>query len=201
MLIKKEDKRVTKTKRDLRNALSSLLKVKPYAKITVCDICDEAVVNRMTFYKHYMDKSDLLNDMFDFARLSAGELETLKNSEATCEDIIKCILPILKQVATECVDKKEIIKCMYEDDSDIIGDVIYNSIHNIAVQVFGVYMLKHKCRYDQDLICDFLVGGVTKVLISYAAIKTDYPKDKFISDVISVCGIIINSEIFEHDEQ
>jgi hypothetical protein len=78
-----------------------------------------------------MDKSDLLNDMFDFARLSAGELETLKNSEATCEDIIKCILPVLKQVATECVDKKEIIKCMYEDDSDIIGDVIYNSIHNI----------------------------------------------------------------------
>jgi hypothetical protein len=90
---------------------------------------------------------------------------------------------------------------MYEDDSDIIGDVIYNSIHNIAVQVFGVYMLKHKCRYDQDLICEFLVGGVTKVLISYAAIKTDYPKDKFISDVISVCEILINSEVFEHDEQ
>ena len=66
MIIKKEDKRVTKTKRDLRNALTGLLKVRPYTKITVCDICEAAVVNRMTFYKHYMDKNDLLYDMFDF---------------------------------------------------------------------------------------------------------------------------------------
>ncbi len=200
MLSKKEDKRVTKTKRDLRNALSSLLKVKPYAKITVCDICEEAVVNRMTFYKHYMDKNDLLNDTFDFVRLTASGLEELKNSDATCEDIVNCILPLLKQIASECVDKKDIIKSIYENDSNIVGEVIYKSVYNIATQIFGVYMIKHKCAYDQDLIIEFLVGGLTKVLISYAAVKTDYSKEQFIKDVISVFEIIINSSIFEQDK-
>lgn len=201
MIIKKEDKRVTKTKRDLRNALTGLLKVRPYSKITVCDICEAAVVNRMTFYKHYMDKNDLLYDMFDFARLSANELDTLKNSEGKCEDIINCILPILKQIVSECVDKKEIIKSMYENDSDVVGDVIYKSVHSIAVQIFSVYMIRYKCKYDKDLICEFLTGGVTKVLTSYAALKEEYPKDKFVSDVISVCEIIIRSEIFDQNQQ
>lgn len=200
MLNKKEDKRVTKTKRDLRNALSSLLKSKPYAKITVCDICDEAVVNRMTFYKHYMDKNDLLNDMFDFARISAGEMDKLKNGEAKCIDIIDCVLPMLRQVVSECVDKKDIIKAMFENESDIIGDVIYNSLHKIAAQVFAVYSLRHKCRYDQDLICEFFTGGLTKALTSYAATKTDYSKERFTSDVISVFEIILKSDIFDQGE-
>jgi hypothetical protein len=201
MIIKKEDKRVTKTKRDLRNALTGLLKVRPYTKITVCDICEAAVVNRMTFYKHYMDKNDLLYDMFDFARLSAIGLDELKNSEGKCEDIISCILPILKQIVSECVDKKEIIKSMYENDSDVIGDVIYKSVHSIAVQIFSVYMIRYKCKYDKDLICEFLTGGITKVLTSYAALKEEYPKDKFVSDIISVCEIIIRSEIFDQNQQ
>jgi hypothetical protein len=201
MIIKKEDKRVTKTKRDLRNALTGLLKVRPYTKITVCDICEAAVVNRMTFYKHYMDKNDLLYDMFDFARLSAIGLDELKNSEGKCEDIINCILPVLKQIVSECVDKKEIIKSMYENDSDVIGDVIYKSVHSIAVQIFSVYMIRYKCKYDKDLICEFLTGGITKVLTSYAALKEEYPKDKFVSDVISVCEIIIRSEIFDQNQQ
>ncbi|MBO5223666.1 MAG: TetR/AcrR family transcriptional regulator [Clostridia bacterium] len=200
MVIKKEDKRVTKTKRDLRNALGNLLKEKPYSKITVCDICDEAVVNRMTFYKHYMDKNDLLSDMFDFARVSESEIEKLKSSDAKCEDIINCILPVIRQCASECVDKKEIIKCMYENESDIIGDVIYKSLHNIAVQVFGVYKIRHRCRYDQDLICEFFVGGLTKVLSSYAALKVDYTKERFISDVISVFEILLRSDIFDQGE-
>lgn len=197
MVVKKEDKRVVKTKRDLRNALSALIKSKPYEKITVCDICQEAVINRMTFYKHYMDKNDLLSDMFDFARVSAGAIETLKNSDGNCEDVIRIVLPIVKQIASECVDKKDIIKAMFDNDSDIVGDVIYKSLHDVATRIFEVYMQKHTCKYDYELICQFLVGGLTKVLTSFTAQKEDYPKDKFISDVISVFEIIMNSEIFE----
>jgi hypothetical protein len=148
-----------------------------------------------------MDKNDLLYDMFDFARLSAIGLDELKNSEGKCEDIISCILPILKQIVSECVDKKEIIKSMYENDSDVIGDVIYKSVHSIAVQIFSVYMIRYKCKYDKDLICEFLTGGITKVLTSYAALKEEYPKDKFVSDIISVCEIIIRSEIFDQNQQ
>ena len=59
--MKKEDLRVTKTKRDLRLALLQLLKKYSFEKISVSDVCSEAMINRMTFYKHFDDKYDLLN--------------------------------------------------------------------------------------------------------------------------------------------
>ena len=37
---KKEDLRVRRTKKLLSNSLFSLIKKKPFEKVTVCDICD-----------------------------------------------------------------------------------------------------------------------------------------------------------------
>ena len=199
MMVKKEDKRVIKTKRDLRNALGALLKRQSYAKITVCDICEEAQINRMTFYKHYMDKTDLLNDLFNFDRILIGDIERLKSSDAKCQDIIDCALPVVKQIASECVDKKDIIKAMYNDESDVISDVVYRAIRRIAEQIFSAYLIKHKCKYDGALICEFLTGGATKVFLSYAATKVNYEKDKLVSDMASVFEIILKSDIFEQD--
>ena len=53
---KREDIRITKSKRDLCNALITLMQTEQFKKITVGDICSTAMVNRMTFYKHYADK-------------------------------------------------------------------------------------------------------------------------------------------------
>ena len=199
MLVKKEDKRVIKTKRDLRKALAELLKKKNYAKVTVCDICEEAQINRMTFYKHYMDKDDLLNDVFSFERIYSVDIEKLMNSEAKCQDIIDCVLPLVKQIASECVDKKEVIKALYKDESNVIVDVVYKAIRRIAEEIFKAYLIKHKCKYDSELICEFLTGGATKVFLSYAATKENYEKDKLASDMASVFEIILKSDVFEQD--
>ena len=199
MVVKKEDKRVIKTKRDLRNALAALLKKNSYSKITVCDICEESQINRMTFYKHYMDKSDLLNDIFNFDRVFVADIEKLRSSEATCQDLVDCVIPVVKQLAAECADKHEVIKSMYSDNNDIIGDIVFNAIHDIAKQIFGVYLIKHKCNYDGELILEFLAGGLTKVLLSYVATKQNYPKEKLISEVAAVLEIIVKSNMFEQD--
>lgn len=62
---KKEDLRVRRTKMLLSNALFDLIKKKPFDKISVCDICDAAMVHRATFYSHFSDKYDLLTYSMD----------------------------------------------------------------------------------------------------------------------------------------
>ncbi len=57
---KKEDRRVLRTRRLLRDALVTLILEKRYDKITVQDIIDRADVGRSTFYAHFQDKEDLL---------------------------------------------------------------------------------------------------------------------------------------------
>ncbi|MFB1081635.1 TetR/AcrR family transcriptional regulator [Jeotgalibacillus sp. JSM ZJ347] len=56
----KQDLRVKKTKKAIRHALLRLVDEKTFARISVSDICNEAEINRGTFYLHYTDKFDLL---------------------------------------------------------------------------------------------------------------------------------------------
>lgn len=56
---RKSDLRVIKTKNALVGALLNLLKSTPFTKITVNDICIQALVSRSAFYAHFLDKYDL----------------------------------------------------------------------------------------------------------------------------------------------
>jgi AcrR family transcriptional regulator len=55
-----EDLRVRRTRKLLQQALIELTIAKGFADVTVQDIAARAMVNRATFYRHYLDKYDLL---------------------------------------------------------------------------------------------------------------------------------------------
>lgn len=56
----KQDLRVKKTQRLLAVAMFTLLEKQNFGKITVNDICTEAMVSRSAFYSHFEDKYALL---------------------------------------------------------------------------------------------------------------------------------------------
>ncbi|WFD11909.1 TetR/AcrR family transcriptional regulator [Tepidibacter hydrothermalis] len=60
---KKIDLRIIRTKKSIKKAFLDLLKEKNYNKITIQDIAEEAMINRNTFYLHYLDKDDLLDQL------------------------------------------------------------------------------------------------------------------------------------------
>ena len=59
-----EDKRIIKTKKNLKNTLISLLDKKPFEQITVTELCQAAETSRITFYTHYNDKYELADEIF-----------------------------------------------------------------------------------------------------------------------------------------
>lgn len=54
------DRRVTRSRKALREALIRLMEERSYEAATVNDLCSYADLNRGTFYNHYRDKDDLL---------------------------------------------------------------------------------------------------------------------------------------------
>jgi AcrR family transcriptional regulator len=54
------DRRIQKTERHLHEALSALIREKPYDAIAVKEILARANVGRSTFYTHFRDKDELL---------------------------------------------------------------------------------------------------------------------------------------------
>lgn len=59
------DRRIIRTKRMIRDALSELIEEKGFEGITVTDLTSKADINRGTFYLHYRDKYDLLEQSED----------------------------------------------------------------------------------------------------------------------------------------
>lgn len=65
--IKKEDRRVRRTKKNLRDNLFILLHEKPINQITVTQLTNLADINRSTFYLYY-------NDIYDMVEKIHGEI-------------------------------------------------------------------------------------------------------------------------------
>ena len=65
-----EDPRVRRTRKLLQQAFRECTVEKGFAAVTVSDITERAMLNRSTFYRHYLDKYDLLeqymNEMYAF---------------------------------------------------------------------------------------------------------------------------------------
>lgn len=87
----KTDARVRYTRMIIRQTFLELLKQKPLTKITVKEICETAEINRTTFYKHYRDPYDLLEQL---------ELEAIHSllsiiEDTADKDLAQILLPIL----------------------------------------------------------------------------------------------------------
>lgn len=69
-----EDKRIAKTKQNLRSALVELAGEKAFEQVTVTELCKRAGTSRITFYAHYSDKFELLDEVFQDMRQRASGL-------------------------------------------------------------------------------------------------------------------------------
>ena len=59
----KNNRRTQMTRLLLKTALTELMQQKPFSEITIKDICEQADLNRTTFYLHYTDQYALLQDI------------------------------------------------------------------------------------------------------------------------------------------
>lgn len=145
----KNDLRVIKTNKNIKNSFIELLNEKDFQSITVKDILDRALINRSTFYKYYTDKYNLAEivsqdflDKFKFLvnrifinRKELKDILTLKDE--LLEELYAQKMTILGlwKIRTENIhvhnDMNEIIKNTYinliEDDNKENRDIEYES--------------------------------------------------------------------------
>ncbi|MEC0179944.1 TetR/AcrR family transcriptional regulator [Paenibacillus peoriae] len=73
-MIRNKDLRIIKTQKVIRDAFIDLLDKNGFEAITVQEIANAAMINRSTFYLHYVDKYDLLQKTADQALANIIEL-------------------------------------------------------------------------------------------------------------------------------
>jgi AcrR family transcriptional regulator len=178
---KKEDLRVIKTRRHLLGALQDLLNVKNFTKLSVQDICEQALVSRAAFYTHYSDKYALLKDLLiDTGQEFLDSIRACGENEKQQEKIIGDYI---------YNHRKSIMNLMSESDAELLNIMSDFLIHFIGCIVTGnalsnsieeveksIKILKNdKDDLLRASMYTFCAGGILGVLLSYAAKK--FPPD------------------------
>jgi len=91
---KKMDRRTRYTRRTIKDIFLEELQTKPYGKITVTELCKKAEMNRGTFYLHYYDIDDVLNDILeDFLSDTSSVLDHI-----LCPYKLDCTYPFCEKI-------------------------------------------------------------------------------------------------------
>lgn len=85
MTIRKTDRRTIITKGMIKDALLELLWNTPYEKVTVTALCRQSDITRATFYLHYDNIDNVLDELLDDA-LRLTELDTLHSISTPISD-------------------------------------------------------------------------------------------------------------------
>lgn len=175
ILMNKKDLRVIKTKNNLYNTLVELMKEKQFEEIKVSDICNHALVNRSTFYAHYNDKYELLEEYIKVLKESfTKELEKNKNISNTKEYYMEMIKILLDHVE----DKKEIYSSiMINNRNSMTMDIIYDVLNQDITNRLKNETIK---EIPSDIMAKFYLGAIFNVGIEWLNNSTKYTKEELL---------------------
>lgn len=152
------DIRYIKTHNNINDAVVSLLRQKKFDKIYVKDICDTAKISRGTFYLHYVDKYDLVNqNLQQFITLSTQLINNPK--VRTIENLMLLTLNRLKtdgQIAALLLSK---------NGSPEIQEQCKNFFkQNVRTKILPFLSLELNSELEEDYTVAFLVNGIFGLL-------------------------------------
>lgn len=155
-----EDIRITKNKRSIESALLQLLKEKPFAKITVHDICQLALVSRSTFYAHYVDKYELLEHIVNHYFVL---LETLIAKKFLSNNPID-LDAIFLQLSQTYIQHREALSILMQ-----VHDPGYDLREKIAQTLFSYCMdylstTAHSYALPNELIARLYVTNIITII-------------------------------------
>ena len=190
ILKEKTDLRIVKTKKILFNSLLNLMKIKNFEKIKISDICEEALINRSTFYAHYDDKYELLIDLFEERKLSLLKVFEDNENKAFSKEYLMELLSILIDHIEE---NKEIYSAILANNRNgILIDFLIDAIEkDVSERLKGNSEIKNS-DLPLDIIVKFYAGGLINIGIDCITRTKKYSKeelllyiDKLIPDKIS----------------
>jgi len=160
---KSMDRRVRRTKKQLRQALTELLEEKSVKDITVRELSERADINRATFYLHYRDVYDMVEqiqtEMFrDFQSILDRHPARFPNDRP---------LPMLIDLFRLAAENSDICRVLIVDNGDVaflnrLKDLVKNRCLNEWMEPYNTGKSQ-----DFEYFFSFIVSGCIGLLQSW----------------------------------
>lgn len=184
----KSESKYFNTAKKMDKALISLLEEKQFEYITISEICKRAGVNRSTFYLHYENTVDLLDEtarvlLDDFMSYFSVDMKeiTIKFKESSLDELNFISDKYLKPYLSYIRDNKNVFLTVLEHSVSFRFNEIYKRLYeNIFNPVLDRYNYPVE---DRKYAMMFYLNGIT-------AIVTEWMKDGCKKTIAEVSKII-----------
>ena len=168
---RKTDRRTVYTRNVIKDAMLELLEIDSFDKITVASVCRQAQIGRSTFYNHYDDLMQVIDDLEDDAVMATKPAltDSIKGIEEMARLMQKAnsineisdkvnLLPLCQRIA----DNPK-YHCLFRDPliSEYMLMRIYRQEKNkMAPQLTSAFHIKEE---EADMLFLFLIQGAFAV--------------------------------------
>lgn len=143
------DPRAIRTRQAIIEAFNELIATKEFNSISIKDITEKATINRATFYAHYLDKYDLLDQVLSTTiRAAMQQHFTCHNTlnEQTIAAMIESIVTVHDSMHTECRRGYNTFHKMVQEKTIVMLEQVLVGLSNepvksamLAWAIYGAY--------------------------------------------------------------
>lgn len=135
------------TKDAIETALVFLMKEKPFAEISIMDICRKADVSRTFFYKYYGSKDDIIRDII-------VEMNAVFKSVAVNQDALVDKLGfVLQEMTKNRIEYSKVVMLLGTGQTDVVLRCV-NAITDEEIR--GDYEFRQLVYFFSGAICNWL---------------------------------------------
>jgi AcrR family transcriptional regulator len=174
METQKQDRRIRKTQKLLKESLLELMEKKDFKNISVKDITELADLNRGTFYLHYADTYSLLQEM------ESEVLNDFQDMVSNCRYAFKkgSLLPVVIPIIHYIEENKKICKILFENSSS--NDFVKH-FHTLVLNN-GIEIIREQYPAAREVTLnyylEFITYGLTGVLKQWLDTDMQLPKEE-----------------------
>ena len=161
----KTDLRILKTRKAIKEAFLTLIYSKGYDRMTIQDIADEAMINRNTFYLHYVDKIELMESL---CQDSINQLNVCIHLET--KDIDEMNIELFTTILTETFRAIEsdlaFFKAMLSENGyPNFSNHLKESLKGLMLAGLGISTFNSKTNVALEYMVSGLVGVICMWII------------------------------------
>ena len=156
-----EDKRIIKTKRSLKKAMTEMLDKKDFEHITITELCREADISRITFYTHYSDKYALLDEIFDdMLQIGTEDYRRRQAEKNPAKKLAAGYVNMLEAILELYYDRFDFFRHTNPEENPYLASRLYSIILE-TVEMHTLHVKKRlHLKYSPKKIAGFVCFGM-----------------------------------------
>ena len=156
-----EDRRIVKTKRNLKEALIAMLDKEDFEHISITELCRKAEVSRITFYSHYSDKYALLDDIFnDMLDIGTADYRRRQEENNPSRRITAGYVNMLDSILDLNYDRFYFFQYTNPEKNPYLGSRLYSIILETVEQHTLHVKKRLRIKYSPKKIAGFVCFGM-----------------------------------------